>query len=190
YGGVSQVDTFDPKPELTKRNGQDMPTEDDALKIRNPGKLLGSPRKFTKHGQSGIEVSDFFPNVARYVDDLAVIRSTWTNSFAHGSGLLQMNTGYLRQGFPCLGSWVTYGLGSVSKNLPGFVVMLDHRGGPIGGAPNWGHGFMPAAYQGTTFRTSGDPILHLSPPPDVSPARQRAQGELLRSLNERHLRQG
>src|SRR3954452_19353032 len=186
YGGVSQVDTFDPKPELTKRNGQDMPTSDDALKIRNPGKLLGSPRKFTKHGQSGIEVSDFFPHVARCVDDLAVIRSTWTNSFAHGSGLLQMNTGYLRQGFPCLGSWVTYGLGSVSRNLPGFVVMLDHRGGPIGGAPNWGHGFMPAAYQGTQLRVQGDPILNLSAPKGVTSAQQHNQLDLLADLDRRH----
>jgi hypothetical protein len=186
YGGVSQVDTFDPKPELTKRNGQAMPTSDDALKIRNPGKLLASPRKFSKHGKSGIEVSDLYPNVAKCVDDMAVIRSTWTNSFAHGSGLLQMNTGYLRQGFPCLGSWVTYGLGSVSKNLPGFVVMLDHRGGPIGGAPNWGHGFMPASYQGTQLRIQGDPILNLSAPKNVTPAQQRNQLDLLADLEKGH----
>jgi hypothetical protein len=188
YGGVSQVDTFDPKPELTRRNGQPLPTldSDPALKARKPGKLLGSTRKFSKHGESGIEVSDFYPHLAKRVDDLAILRSTWASSFAHGSGLLQMNTGYLRQGFPCMGSWVTYGLGSVNQNLPGFVVMLDLRGGPIGGAPNWGHGFMPAAYQGTPFRSNGEPILHLTPPAGVSGEQQRNQLDLLAELNVRH----
>jgi hypothetical protein len=188
YGGVSQVDTFDPKPELRKRDGQPMPALDSRpeLKARNPGKLLGSPRKFSKHGQSGVEVSDLYPHLAKCVDDLAIIRSTWTNSFAHGSGLQQMNTGFLRLGYPCLGSWVSYGLGSVSKDLPGFVVMLDHRGGPIGGAPNWGHGFMPAAYQGTQLRVSGDPILNLKPPAGASLQQQRNQLDLLAEMNRRH----
>jgi hypothetical protein len=189
YGGVSQVDTFDPKPELTRRSGQPIPVldSDPALKARKPGKLMGSTRTFRKHGQSGIEVSDLYPHLAKRVDDLAVIRSTYASSFAHGSGLLQMNTGYLRQGFPCMGSWVTYGLGSVNQNLPGFVVMLDQRGGPIGGAPNWSHGFMPAAYQGTPFRSSGEPILHLSAPAGVSAEQQRNQLDLLAGLNARHL---
>jgi hypothetical protein len=188
YGGVSQVDTWDPKPELTRRNGQPIPVldRDPDLKARNPGKLMASPRRFAKHGKSGIQVSDLYPNLAKRVDDLAVIRSTWTNSFAHGSGLLQMNTGFLRQGYPCLGSWVTYGLGSVSRDLPGFVVMLDHRGGPIGGAPNWGQGFMPAAYQGTQLRVTGDPILNLKPPAGTSRAQQRNQLDLLGDLNSRH----
>jgi hypothetical protein len=186
YGGVSQVDTWDPKPELNRRHGQPMPTLDPALQARKPGTLLGTPRKFRKHGKSGIEVSDLYPHLARRVDDLAVIRGTWTDSFAHGSGLLQMNTGYLRQGYPCLGSWVTYGLGSTSRNLPGFVVMLDHRGGPIGGAPNWSQGFMPASFQGTQFRVSGAPILHLTPPPGVSPSQERNQLDLLGELNGRH----
>ena len=170
YGGVSQVDTFDPKPELKKRHGQPMPTSDPDLKARSPGKLLASPRQFRKHGQSGTEISDLYPHLAKCVDDIAVLRSCLTNSFAHGSGLLQMNTGFVRQGYPSLGSWVTYGLGSVNQDLPGFVVMLDPRGGPIGGAPNWTHGFMPAAYQGTQFRTQGDPILHLSPPAGTTAA--------------------
>jgi hypothetical protein len=186
YGGVSQVDTWDPKPELTRHSGQPMPEPDPLLKARNPGTLLGSPRKFARHGQSGIEVSDLYPQLAKRIDDLCVIRGTWTNSFAHGSGLLQMNTGFLRQGYPCLGSWVTYGLGSVNRDLPGFVVLLDHRGGPIGGAPNWGHGFMPAAYQGTQLRVSGDPILHLSPPAGTSAAQRRNQLDLLGELNRRH----
>ena len=164
YGGPSQVDLFDPKPELARRHGQPIPNldNDPLFKERRPGSLLASSRKFRKAGQAGIEVSDLFPNLARCIDDIAVIRSTYADSFAHGSGLLQMNTGYLRLGYPSLGSWVGYGLGTVNRNLPAFVVMLDHRGGPIGGAPNWGQGFMPAAFQGTQFRTQGDPILNRS----------------------------
>jgi hypothetical protein len=188
YGGVSQVDTWDPKPELVKRNGQPMPNldKDPLFKVRNPGTLLGSARKFDKHGECGIEVSDLYPHLAKRVDDLAIIRGTYADSFAHGSGLLQMNTGYLRQGYPSLGSWVSYGLGTVNQNLPAFVVMLDPRGGPIGGPPNWAQGFMPAAFQGTQFRVSGDPILNLSPPPGVTPAQQRQQLDLLAQLNESH----
>jgi hypothetical protein len=188
YGGVSQVDTFDPKPELTRRNGQPLPDldKDPLLKARNPGKLLASPRKFARHGESGLEVSDLYPHLAKHADELAVIRGMHADSFAHGGGLLQMNTGYLRQGYPSLGAWVTYGLGTENQNLPAFVVLLDHRGGPISGPPNWGQGFMPAAYQGTQLRVSGDPVLNLSPPAGVSLEQQRGQLDLLRQLNERH----
>ena len=137
YGGVSQVDTFDSKPELTRFHGKPIPTleSDQVLKGRNPGVLLGSSRKFARYGQAGTSVSDLFPHFARSVDDVALIRSMYTDSFAHGSGLLQMNTGFVRQGYPSLGSWVTYGLGTVNSNLPGYVVLLDHRGGPISGPP-------------------------------------------------------
>ena len=185
YGGPSQVDLFDPKPELNKRHGQPIPNlEDDPLfKSRNPGMLMGSPRKFRRHGQSGIEVSDFFPRLAECVDDMAIIRSCWADSFAHGSGLLQMNTGFVRQGFPSLGSWVTYGLGTMNEDLPAYVVFLDHRGGPIGGAPNWSSGFMPAAFQGTQFRTTGDPLIDLSPPRGVTAGQQREQLDLMRALD-------
>jgi Protein of unknown function (DUF1501) len=186
YGGVSQVDTWDPKPELTKNNGKPIPNldGDPFLKARNPGTLMASPRKFAKHGQAGIEVSDFYPHLSECVDDLAVLRGTYADSFAHGSGLLQMNTGFLRQGYPSLGSWVTYGLGTVNRDLPAFVVMLDQRGGPISGPPNWNNGFMPATYQGTQFRVNGDPILNLSPPPGVSAPQQRNELDLLKQLNE------
>src|SRR6516162_5903143 len=188
YGGPSQVDLWDPKPELTKRTGQPMPNLDDdpLFKGRNPGTLLGSKYRFVKCGRSGIEMSELYPHLGRCVDDMAIIRGTYADSFAHGSGLLQMNTGFLRQGYPSLGSWVSYGLGSESQNLPGFVVMLDHRGGPIGGPPNWGNGFMPAAYQGTQFRVSGDPIINLSPPPGTSAAQQRRSLDLLAQFNEMH----
>ncbi|HKI34508.1 MAG TPA: DUF1501 domain-containing protein [Gemmataceae bacterium] len=188
YGGPSQVDLWDPKPELTKRSGQAMPNLDDdpLFKVRKPGTLLGSKYKFPRCGKSGIEVSELYPHLGRCVDDLAIIRGTYADSFAHGSGLLQMNTGFLRQGYPALGSWVSYGLGSASENLPAFVVMLDHRGGPIGGPPNWGNGFMPAAYQGTQFRVSGDPIINLSPPAGVGAEQQRAGLDLLGRLNGMH----
>jgi hypothetical protein len=189
YGGVSQVDTWDPKPELTRLSGQPMPDleKDPLFKVRNPGTLLGSTRQFAAAGESGIWVSDLYPHLAGCVDHLAVIRSMYADSFAHGSGLLQMNTGYLRQGFPSVGSWLTYGLGSPNQNLPGYVVMLDHRGGPIGGAPNWGNGFMPATFQGTQFRTSGAPIIDLAPPEGTSAARQRDELDLLADLNRKHL---
>jgi hypothetical protein len=188
YGGPSQVDTWDPKPELARRHGQPIPNldKDPLLKVRKPGSLLASSRKFTRAGDSGVEVSDLYPHLARCIDDMAIIRGTYADSFAHGSGLLQMNTGYLRQGYPSLGSWVTYGLGTVNQNLPAFVVMLDPRGGPITGPPNWGSGFMPATYQGTQFRTQGDPILHLKPPRGVSTAQQRQQLDLLARFNRRH----
>lgn len=186
YGGVSQVDTFDPKPELTKRTGQPIPNleSDPQLKVRNPGTLLGSTRQFRRYGRSGIEVSDLYPMLGQCVDDMAIIRGTHTDSFAHGSGLLQMNTGFVRQGYPSLGSWVTYGLGTVNQNLPGYVVMLDPRGGPISGPPNWGSGFMPATYQGTQFRTSGDPIINLNPPEGISNTQRRGQLDLLSRLQQ------
>jgi hypothetical protein len=185
YGGPSQMDTWDPKPELVKRTGQPMPNlnSDPLLKVRGPGTLLGSTHKFSKCGQSGVEVSDLYPHVGKCVDDIAVLRGCYSDSFAHGSGLLQMNTGFIRQGYPSLGSWVTYGLGTENQNLPAFVVLLDHRGGPISGPPNWGSGFMPAAFQGTQFRTAGDPILNLAPPEGVSRIQQREQLDLLNRLN-------
>ena len=186
YGGPSQVDTWDPKPELNRYHGKPMPNLDDdpVLKGRKPGTLLGSNRKFQKFGQSGIEVSDLFPHLAQRIDDIAVIRSTYADSFAHGSGLLQMNTGFLRQGHPSLGSWVTYGLGTENQDLPAFVVMVDHRGGPVSGPPNWSSGFMPAAFQGTQFRPTGDPILYLDRHEGVTSAQQRQQLDLLSRLHQ------
>ncbi len=188
YGGPSQVDLWDPKPELTKRHGQPIPNldADPLLKVRKPGTLLASKYQFARAGRSGVEMSELYPHLARCIDDMAIVRGTYADSFAHGSGLLQMNTGFLRLGYPSLGSWVSYGLGTVNQNLPAFVVMLDHRGGPIGGPPNWGAGFMPAAYQGTQFRTSGEPILNLAPPPDISAQQQRNELDLLGRFNQLH----
>ena len=186
YGGPSQVDLFDPKPVLAQKHGQTV-----ELEVRKNAKsnvtLLGSPFKFQKYGQSGMDVSELYPNLARCADDLTVIRSMWADSFAHGSAMIQMNTGSIFQGKPCLGSWAAYGLGTVNQNLPAFVVMLDPRGGPIGGPPNWGAGYMPATFQGTQFRTTGDPILNLSPLEPVTRAEQRHQLDYLARLNSEHL---
>jgi hypothetical protein len=185
YGGPSQVDLFDPKPVLKAKDGLTVNIESRKDEVTQ-GKLLGSPRKFARHGKSGIEVSDLFPNLARCVDDMAIVRSMYADSFAHGSAMIQMNSGTLFQGRPCLGSWVTYGLGSENHDLPSFVVLLDPSGGPIGGAPNWGAGYMPATFQGTQFRTAGDPILNLSPRAPVTREEQRAQLDFLGTLNESH----
>ena len=190
YGGPSHIDTFDPKPELDKHAGEAMSGVGEVIVSQgNPGGLMPSPWKFTKYGQSGIEVSELFPRVAEHVDDLAVIRSMYTSSNDHGPALYQMNTGTVLAGHPSVGSWLTYGLGSENQNLPGYIVFTDHRGGPINGQPNWGAGFMPAAFQGTQFRSTGDPIVDLLPPKEVTRERQRKWLDLLRDLNREHLAQ-
>ena len=191
YGGPSQVDLFDPKPELTKNHGKPIPNlkTDRLLQLRAPGNLMASTRTFKKHGESGIDVSDLYPNVAKCVDDIALVRSMYTDSFAHGGGLIQMNTGMLRQGYPSLGSWVTYGLGSMNQNLPGYVVMIDHRGGPINGPPNWSSGFMPASFQGTQFKVDSSPILNLASPAGTSRERRRDSLDLLKEFNSEYAEQ-
>jgi hypothetical protein len=185
YGGPSHMDLFDPKPVLTAKHGKTIRLETRKDVFTNV-KLLGSERKFIKQAQSGIEVSDLFPHLGRCVDDMAIIRSMWADSFAHGSAMIQMNSGSIFQGKPCLGSWVTYGLGTENRDLPSFVVMLDPRGGPIGGAPNWSAGYMPASFQGTQFRTTGDPVLNLSPRGAIRRNEQRLELDLLGKLNESH----
>ena len=188
YGGVSQVDTFDPKPLLLKRQGEAMTGKGQVVVSQgHPGGLMPSPWKFAKHGQSGMDVSELFPHMAKKVDDIALVRSMYCTSNDHAPALFQMNTGSIQGGYPSMGSWVTYGLGTENQNLPAFVVFSDWRGGPIGGAPNWGNGFMPAAFQGTPFRSSGDPIVDLKPPTDMTPERQRSWLKLLESLNQKHL---
>src|SRR5579862_6286129 len=188
YGGVSQVDTFDPKPELLKRQGEKMTGVGNVVAtMGTPGGLMPSPWTFKKYGQCGMEVSELFPNVAQHVDDIALIRSMNALSPAHGPALFQMNTGTILAGAPSVGSWVTYGLGTENENLPGYIVFTDNRGGPINGAPNWGNGYMPAAYQGTQFRSSGPPIVDLKPPADRTSEEQVAWLKILNQLNERHL---
>ncbi|MDA1094362.1 MAG: DUF1501 domain-containing protein [Acidobacteria bacterium] len=182
-GGVSQVDTFDPKPALTTYAGQPM-AESVVVRQGNPGPLMPSPFSFKKYGESGIEVSEIFPHVAKKVDEIAVIRSLYGRSNDHIQATYEMQTGQIRTGYPSVGSWVTYGLGAESSSLPAFVVMNDYRGGPLGGPTDWSAGFMPATYQGTLFRASGDPIVDLQPPEGVSAAQQRARLDALSRLNE------
>src|SRR5207244_10091307 len=144
--------------------------------------LLASKRTFKKYGQSGIEVSDWLPHVATCVDDLAVIRSCWADGLNHVGSVCQMNTGSILAGRPSLGSWVLYGLGTENQNLPGFVVLSDGSE-PVGGARNWGTGFMPATYQGTQFRGGSSPVLHLNPPAGVDTRQQRNKLDLIKTLD-------
>jgi hypothetical protein len=188
-GGPSQVDTFDPKPELAKHHGQAYTGD---AKIGSNGRAIGhlmqSPFEFKKHGQSGLEISSLFPHTAKFADDLCVIRSMHSDTAAHASGCLQMNTGHVLIGKPSLGSWLSYGLGALNENLPSFVVMTDPRGGPIGSASNWTAGYMPAAYQGTLFRSAGVPLLDLATPAGTGERTQRRSLDLLKQLNAQHLR--
>jgi len=185
YGGPSQMDLFDYKPELQRRHGQTIDVEQRRRDVK-PGKLLGSRRVFRRHGRSGLWISDALPHLSRHADKLAVIKSLYADSFAHGSAMLQLNSGRIQQGWPSMGSWLAYGLGSPSRNLPGYVVMLDPRGGPISGAANWSAGFMPAAYQGTVFRSAGQPLLNLDPGPGHTPAMQRDLIDAANQINAEH----
>ncbi len=187
-GGPSQVDTFDPKPALAKYAGQPLPPGKKFINSggRKMGYLTPAFRKFRPGGKSGLPISDYFPRVREHADKLAVIRSCHTDSHAHGSALVMMNTGKTFIGRPSLGSWAVYGLGSVKQDLPGYVVLMDKRGGPISGQPNWSSGFMSAAYSGTLFRPVGDPILDLRGPGYLTREAQREQLDLLAQLNEEH----
>jgi hypothetical protein len=188
-GAPSQVDTFDPKPALTKLNGK--PYEG-KVKVGSNGRPIGylaqSTFKFNEHGESGLPISDIFPHTAEHADDLCVIRSMYADTAAHASGCLQMNTGDVQIGSPSLGSWLSYGLGTESQDLPSYVVMTDPRGGPIGSASNWTSGYMPAAYQGTLFRSGGSPLLDLATPQGVGEETQRKSLDLLEQLNRQHLK--
>jgi hypothetical protein len=185
-GGPAHMDTFDPKPILAKRHGEkyDFKTNGTVTQ-KAAGQLKGSPFTFHKRGKSGIEISEVFPHLGNVADELAIIRSTTADSSAHGSASLQMNTGHLRQGLPSMGSWATYGLGSVNSNMPGFVVLVN--GAPYSGATNWSAGFMPAEYQGTVFNITGDPISNLASTKGVTPTEQRRRLDLLAQLNASHL---
>ena len=190
-GGPSQMDLFDYKPELQKQHGRTVDLERRRGKTQ-PALLLGSQRTFRQYGQTGQWCSDALPHIAQHMDKLAVIKSLYSDSFAHGSAVLQLNTSFPLVGHPSLGCWVNYGRGSGNADLPGFVVMHDPRGGPISGALNWGSGYMPAAYQGTLFRSAGDPVLHMSPEPSpggrwgMTREMQREQIETLAALNAAH----
>src|SRR2546429_6299926 len=190
-GAPSHLELFDYKPALEKWNGKPPPEE--LLKgyraafINPNSKLLGPKFKFARYGQSGAELSELLPKLAEVVDDVAIVKSMATDAFNHAPAQIMMNTGAQQFGRPSMGSWVTYGLGSESRDLPGFVVFSSGKKGPSGGNSNWGCGFLPTSYQGVQFRSSGDPVLYLSNPPGVDPALQRESLDAVRTLNEQHL---
>ena len=187
YGGPSHIDTFDYKPGMYGMDGKTVEVKTFGRGgHRNEGRIVEPRWKFKQYGECGKWVSDLFPNLATCVDDVAFIHSMTADSPIHGSAMLMMNSGRILSGHPCLGSWVNYGLGSENENLPGFVVMLDPRGGPISGAKNWSSGYMPATYQATVMRSQGDPILDLSPPEELSGNAQRKLLDTLREYNEQH----
>ncbi|MFN9719212.1 MAG: DUF1501 domain-containing protein [Planctomycetota bacterium] len=192
-GGPSQLDLFDYKGELNRLNGQPIPESfiagkrfafmDSSHRIN----LLGSRRRFMQHGENGMWVSDLLPHTAKIVDELTWIRTCQTDLFNHAPAKLFMNTGSGLFGRPSMGSWVTYGLGSESRDLPGFVVLQSGPRGPRGGAVLWGSGFLPGTYQGVPLRSAGDPILNLSTPSSVSAEQQRQLVEAVRDLNQQRL---
>jgi hypothetical protein len=190
-GGPSHVDTWDYKPELIRRNGQELVGFDQNTGFfrEQVGPIMRSPFRFRQHGQCGKYVSDIFPNLVRHVDKMAFIHSCWTDSNNHSPALMKINTGFTRMGFPCTGAWVTYGLGSESQNLPSFVVMYDTlgRGLPKGYSQNWGAGFLPSIYQGTALKPQGAPIDNLFRPSDLTDQQQRNQLDLMARLNRRQL---
>jgi hypothetical protein len=189
-GAPSQMDLFDPKPALQKYSGQSLPpsmTKDLRLAFIKPtAAVLASPRKFTPHGQSGIEFSDYIPNIASCADDICLVRGMVTDAFNHHPGQLLLFTGSQQFGRPTMGAWVVYGLGSESQNLPGFVV-LSSGVGTSGGESNFASGFLPSSYQGVMFRTGPEPIVYLKSPEGVSREQQRASLDVLRDLNQERL---
>lgn len=186
-GGPSHVDLFDPKPELSRLAGKPIPDSFGAFKTRRnvaKNKLMPSLRPFRPRGQSGIEISDFLPNIATCADDLCVLRGCYGDSVTHPESVYLMNTGSILMGRASLGAWATYGLGTVNQNMPAFVVLPDPGGWVKGGAPAWGNGYLPAAYQGTLLRGGDSPILDLKTPPGITEDQQRRTLRLIQQLNQ------
>lgn len=191
-GGPSHLETFDPKPVLSRLDGKPRPASFGEAKyqfIKSDAKLLGSRRRFRKYGEAGIEVSDLFPHTARCVDDLAIIRSCHGDMVVHSAAQNELFSGRTVPGFPSFGSWVLYGLGSESRSLPAYVVMPDPLGALEAGQPLYMHGFLPAVYQPTTFRPGGQPVLNLEPTAGRSRAQQRRTLQLIQDLNRSNLQQ-
>lgn len=187
YGGPSHIDTFDYKPSMTGMDGKTVDVKTFGRGgHRNQGRIVEPRWEFNQYGECGKWVSDLFPNFANHVDDVSFIHSMTADSPIHGSAMLQMNSGKILSGSPCLGSWVNYGLGTVNQNLPGFVVMLDPRGGPISGAKNWSCGYMPANYQATVMRAQGTPIFNLNRPEGMTESTQRELLNAMKKYNSEH----
>src|SRR3954447_25364108 len=192
-GGPSQIDTFDPKPALEKFQGQPLPASYGKVAgqfTSGDTPLLASPWKFKQYGQSGMPVSSLYPHIAQCVDDICFVRSFYTESVVHAPAMYQVHSGRILAGFPSMGSWITYGLGSESENLPAYVVMPQPEGTPEGGAPCWSAGFLPAVYQGTLLQRGPNPILNLKRPPNMTSERQRSALDLLQKWNEMDMQDG
>lgn len=188
HGGPSHLDLLDPKPELTRRSGEDYPGEVTYSFVdRASKKLMGSPWAFRRHGACGMEVSELLPHFSRMVDEVCLIRSMHTDINGHEPSIWSMNTGRAQPGRPALGSWVTYALGSESQDLPAYVVLTDPGGHPVDGARNWSNGWMPPLFQGTVVRSREPRILNLDPPPELRGAPQRRNLAFLEALNRDHL---
>lgn len=188
YGGPSHIDTFDYKPNMIGMDGKTVDVDTFGRGGHKKGGRVVEPRwKFKQYGECGKWVSDLFPHLSGHVDDIAFLHSMTADSPIHGSAMLMMNSGRILSGSPTIGSWINYGLGSENKNLPGYVVMLDPKGGPISGAKNWTSGFMPANYQGTVLNSQGPPILDLNRPAGISQSIQRELLDSLKIANNRHL---
>jgi hypothetical protein len=186
-GAPSSIDMFDPKPALKKFAGQKLPESFGKIVSQftaGDTPLLPSPWEFQPRGKSGVPVSTLAPHIAECADDICFVRSFYTESVVHAPAMYQVHSGRILTGYPSMGAWVTYGLGSVADNLPAYVVMPQPEGTPEGGTPCWGSGFLPAVYQGTLLRSGPSPVLHLKPPAAVTPARQKATLELLQKMNE------
>jgi hypothetical protein len=188
HGGPSQMDLFDPKPELTRQHGKSHPDKLEVHFNTQQGKLLASPFKFARCGESGIELSELLPHTAKIVDDVTLVRSMKTDSVDHEAALRVIHSGKIFAGRPTWGSWAIYGLGTERKELPAYVVLSDPGGLPVDGPNNWSSGFLPAVYQGTPFRATGTPVAHLATPADVPADARRNQLDLLGALNGTHLR--
>lgn len=187
-GALSHIDSFDYKPELIKRHGQPMPADEKPDVFFGQVGLLRKPDwAFKQRGQSGLWVSDLFPRIAEVADDLTVIRSMYAETSNHTPATFQENTGFRLNGFPVLGSWLSYGLGSENDDLPSYVVIPDARGVPAGGTINWSNGFLPARHQGVVFRSKGAAIDDLEPARAIERDREQATREMLAAMNERHL---
>src|SRR5947199_3353407 len=189
-GGPSHLETFDPKPLLNQLNGQVLPKEFGPVKrqfIKGEARLLGTKRTFAQHGKSGLWISDLFPHMATCADDLAVIRSCQADAFVHSAAQYQLFTGRIIPGFPSMGAWVLYGLGSESESLPGYVVMPDPGGTIEAGQPVYANAFLPSVYQPSAFRAGAKPVLNLDLPAGVSLAERRKTLDLLRELDQARL---
>ncbi len=190
-GAPSQIDLLDPKPKLVAYNGQNIPEEfikgERFAFIKGTPRLLGSPHTFTPQGKSGIPISALLPHLGTIADDICVVRSLYTEQFNHAPAQIFLNSGHQLIGRPSMGSWLTYGLGSANRDLPGFVVLLSGDRGPDGGKSCWGSGFLPTTYQGVEFRSQGDPVLFVSNPEGMDAEVRRQSLDALRDLNNSHL---